>query len=89
MPLHHTKNLAKSAEHAANRIEAMVWEQTHDVGQAMLAGCEAYQGMLKENILDMLPECQNPTCDFHLSSDMVTNSSNGLRHFCNACSQVI
>lgn len=83
----HTTDPGISAGHIADRVVDQVWEQTHDYGQAVVAGLEAYQGVIKENFLDEFAPCPNEECPCFGSSERVDYSHVGFRFYCHGCSQ--
>ena len=48
MPLHHTEDLARRAEHVAEREAEEVWRTTHDYGKWSTRWSEVYDGTLEE-----------------------------------------
>ncbi len=83
----HTADRAVSAGHAADRVVEQVWQQTGDGTQALLAGSEAYRGLLKENILDEFPPCPNDACELHGSPARVAHSHVDGQYYCYECCQ--
>jgi hypothetical protein len=81
----HTTEPSISAGHIADRVVEEVWSQTHDFGQALIAGSEAHNGVLKENILDEFPPCPNEQCSCFGSSGRVAYSHVGFTYYCYEC----
>jgi hypothetical protein len=83
----HTSDPAVSAGHIADRVTNEVWGKTHNFGEALLAGSEAYTSVIKENILDEFPPCPNEECESFGSSAQVADSHVGFRYYCYGCCQ--
>lgn len=83
----HTTDPGISAGHIADRTVNEVWNKTNDFGQALVAGPETFEGVLKENILDEFPTCPNDQCTCCGSPARVAYSHVGFRYYCYECCQ--
>lgn len=81
----YTTDPSISAGHIADRVVDEVWSQTRDLGQALVAGSEAFKGVLKENVLDEFPPCPNEQCACFGNPGRVAYSHVGFTYYCHEC----